>query len=342
MAVQHEFSLRAEWNNADEHPHPQRGFSRDVIIQSDGPGELRGSAAKAFHGDATRWNPEELVLAALVECHILSYLYVAGQAELEVEKVSVRGELTLEAGPEGGQIRAATLYPEVWVADTMQMPRARELHEEAHRQCFIARSLNFPITVELPDQHQMPELPQFSSRLGAPIAVLKPRRSKKPSQVSGNDAARLDAIKAEHTAEHQRRQQATEAQQANAPAEQTSFYDQVGGEPTFRKLAHEFYRQVEADPEFKAMYPETDLGPAEERLRLFLMQYWGGPTDYSQLRGHPRLRARHMPFHIDAKARETWLTYMGNAMDTLGLAPLHYDTMWDYFQRAARAMQNQA
>ncbi len=152
----------------------------------------------------------------------------------------------------------------------------------------------------------------------------------------------MDAIKAEHAAEHQRRQQATEAQQANAPAEQTSFYDQVGGEPTFRKLAYEFYRQVEADPEFKAMYPETDLGPAEERLRLFLIQYWGGPTDYSQLRGHPRLRARHMPFHIDSKARETWLTYMGNAMDTLGLAPLHYDTMWDYFQRAARAMQNQA
>lgn len=369
--MQHEFSLRAEWNTDADRPHPARGFTRDVVIQADGPGELQGSAAKPFHGDASRWNPEELLLAALVECHILSYLYVAGQAELEVEKVTVRGELTLEAGAQGGQVTSATLYPEVWVADAMQLPRARELHEEAHRQCFIARSVNFPITLEIPNQHQMPELPQFSSRLGAPIAVLKPRRAKKPSQVSGNDEARLEALRAERAAEQQRRDEvgsstaqaeqtaaptasaeatkpsqpteaAQKAQRTNAPAEQTSFYDQVGGEATFRKLAAEFYKQVDADPEFKAMYPEEDLGPAEDRLRMFLIQYWGGPTDYSQQRGHPRLRARHMPFHIDAKARDTWLKFMRNAMDTLELSPLHDETMWDYFQRAARAMQNQA
>lgn len=363
--MQHEFSLRAEWNTDTTRPHPDRGFSRDVVIQADGPGELLGSAAKPFHGDAARWNPEHLLLAALAECHILSYLYVAGQAELEVEKVMVRGELTLEAGAEGGQVTSATLYPEVWVADAMQLPRARELHEEAHRQCFIARSVNFPVTIEVPNQHQIPELPKFSSRLGAPIAVLKPRQSKKPSQVTGNDDARLAAIRAEHEAEQQRRTniavQHTEpadaqedanataeqtqaaaqtAQRTNAPAEQTSFYDQVGGEPTFRKLTAEFYKQVADDEDFRAMYPEEDLGPAEERLRLFLIQYWGGPTDYSQLRGHPRLRARHMPFHVDTQARETWLRFMRNAMDTLELSPLHDDTMWDYFQRAARAMQN--
>lgn len=345
--MQHEFSLRAEWNTAEAKPHPTRGFTRDVVIQADGPGELRGSAAKPFHGDPSRWNPEELLLAALVECHILSYLYVAGEAEITVEKVSVRGELTLA----DGKISSATLYPEVWVADAMQQPRARELHDEAHRQCFIARSINFPVSIEVPDHHQRPDLPQFSGRLGAPIAVLKPRRSKKPSQVSGNDEDRLAAIRAEQHAQHgeedpnaskQETQQAADrAQRSNAPAEQTSFYDQVGGEATFRKLAHEFYRQVADDPEFRSMYPEEDLGPAEERLRLFLIQYWGGPSDYSQLRGHPRLRARHMPFHIDAQARDTWLKFMGNAMDSLGLSPLHYDTMWDYFQRAARAMQNQ-
>lgn len=342
--MQHEFSLRAEWNTDTSRPHPARGFTRDVVIQADGPGELHGSAAKPFHGDASRWNPEELLLAALVECHILSYLYVAGQAEIEVEKVTVRGELTLEAGADGGQVTSATLYPEVWVADAMLLPRARELHDEAHRQCFIARSVNFPIQLEIPNQHQMPELPQFSTRLGAPIAVLKPRNAKKPTQVTGNDDARLAALRAEREAEQQQRADvaARTAQRTNAPAEQTSFYDQVGGEPTFRKLAFEFYQQVDADPDFKAMYPEVDLGPAEERLRLFLIQYWGGPTDYSQLRGHPRLRARHMPFHIDAQARDTWLTFMRNAMDTLELSPLHDDTMWDYFQRAARAMQNQA
>lgn len=364
--MQHEFSLRAEWTTDSERPHPVRGFSRDVVIQADGPGELLGSAAKPFHGDTSRWNPEELLLAALVECHILSYLYVAGQAEIEVEKVTVRGELTLEAGAEGGQITSATLYPEVWVTDAMLLPRARELHDEAHRQCFIARSVNFPITIELPNQQQAPELPKFSSRLGAPIAVLQPRRAKKPTQVTGNDEARLAAIRAERDAEQQRRSQlatphaeqseeqedpqasptqaqaaAHTAQRTNAPAEQTSFYDQVGGEPTFRKLTAEFYQQVAEDAEFRAMYPEEDLGPAEERLRLFLIQYWGGPTDYSQLRGHPRLRARHMPFHIDAQARDTWLKFMRNAMDTLDLSPLHDDAMWDYFQRAARAMQNQ-
>src|SRR5699024_8804584 len=104
-----------------------------------------------------------------------------------------------------GQVTSATLYPEVWVSDAMQLPRARELHDEAHRQCFIARSVNFPVTIEIPNQHQMPELPKFSSRLGAPIAVLRPRQSKKPSQVTGNDDARLAAIRAEHEAEHQRR-----------------------------------------------------------------------------------------------------------------------------------------
>ena len=230
------------------------------------------------------------------------------------------------------------------MTDAMLLPRARELHDEAHRQCFIARSVNFPIKLEIPNQHQMPELPQFSSRLGAPIAVLKPRNAKKPTQVTGHDEARLAALRAEREAEQQQRANvaARTAQRTNAPAEQTSFYDQVGGEPTFRKLTAEFYKQVDADPDFKAMYPEEDLGPAEERLRLFLIQYWGGPTDYSQLRGHPRLRARHMPFHIDAQARETWLKFMRNAMDTLELSPLHDDTMWDYFQRAARAMQNQA
>src|SRR5699024_12249626 len=114
----------------------------------------------------------------------------------------------------------------------MLLPRARQLHEEAHRQCFIARSVNFPITLAVPDEHQIPELPQFSTRLGAPIAVLKPRQSKKPSQVSGNDDARLAALRAEQEAERRRRDTSADpnasahatraaamtAQRTNAPA----------------------------------------------------------------------------------------------------------------------------
>ena len=77
----------------------------------------------------------------------------------------------------------------------------------------------------------------------------------------------------------------------------TTFYDQVGGHETFARLVHEFYVGVAADPDLRALYPEEDLAPAEERLRLFLEQYWGGPTTYSQERGHPRLRMGALRAH---------------------------------------------
>jgi hemoglobin len=88
------------------------------------------------------------------------------------------------------------------------------------------------------------------------------------------------------------------------------------------------------------MYPEEDLGPAEERLRLFLEQYFGGPTTYSDTRGHPRLRMRHMPFAVNPDARDRWLLHMTTAVDTLNLPPLQRETMLDYFDRAAHAMVN--
>lgn len=69
--------------------------------------------------------------------------------------------------------------------------------------------------------------------------------------------------------------------------QEQTFYEQVGGEETFRRLVHRFYEGVAEDPILKPMYPEEDLGPAEERLTLFLIQYWGGPTTYSDNRGHP-------------------------------------------------------
>lgn len=121
-----------------------------------------------------------------------------------------------------------------------------------------------------------------------------------------------------------------------------SFYYQVGGHPVFEKLCREFYSRVAADDEFKVMYPEADLGPAERRLRMFLEQYWGGPKTYQEERGHPRLRMRHNPFYIGPKERDTWLRYMREAMDTLELAPLYDAEMWGYFERAAHAMQNRA
>ncbi|PVW06466.1 globin [Microbacterium sp. Gd 4-13] len=122
--------------------------------------------------------------------------------------------------------------------------------------------------------------------------------------------------------------------------EQTSFYDEIGGMPTFRRLVDTFYRGVAGDEVLKPMYPEEDLGPAAERLTLFLAQYWGGPTTYSEQRGHPRLRMRHQPFHVNPDARDRWLSHMRAAVDELELSPLHEATLWDYLQRAALAMVN--
>ncbi|GAA4482889.1 globin [Microbacterium panaciterrae] len=120
----------------------------------------------------------------------------------------------------------------------------------------------------------------------------------------------------------------------------TTFYDQVGGHETFQRLVDAFYREVAQDPVLKPMYPEEDLGPAAERLRMFLEQYWGGPTTYGERRGHPRLRMRHIPFHVDPDARDRWLRCMRIAVDEAQLAPIHEATLWDYLERAAHAMVN--
>jgi hemoglobin len=119
-----------------------------------------------------------------------------------------------------------------------------------------------------------------------------------------------------------------------------TFYEQVGGEPTFRRLVKAFYQGVAEDPVLRPMYPEQDLGPAEERLTLFLMQYWGGPRTYSDQRGHPRLRMRHAPFTVDRAAHDAWLHHMRAAVDTLGLTEDHRRQLWDYLEYAAASMVN--
>ncbi|WP_431799444.1 globin [Microbacterium kunmingense] len=126
----------------------------------------------------------------------------------------------------------------------------------------------------------------------------------------------------------------------DADASPRSFYDEVGGHATFVRLVDVFYREVAADEVLRPMYPEEDLGPARDRLTLFLEQYWGGPTTYSLERGHPRLRMRHAPFHVNPDARDRWLRHMRTAVDELGLPPLHEETLWDYLHRAAFAMVN--
>jgi hemoglobin len=88
------------------------------------------------------------------------------------------------------------------------------------------------------------------------------------------------------------------------------------------------------------MYPEEDLGPAEERMALFLIQFWGGPRSYSERRGHPRLRLRHAPFRVDRAAHDAWLRHMRTAVDTLHLPPTIDQQVWDSLTPAAAAMIN--
>ncbi|HEY3979195.1 MAG TPA: globin [Streptosporangiaceae bacterium] len=120
----------------------------------------------------------------------------------------------------------------------------------------------------------------------------------------------------------------------------TTLYEAVGGEPTFRRLVHRFYEEVAADPELRPVYPSRDLGPAEDHLRLFLIQYWGGPADYNELRGHPRLRMRHRHFVIGEAERDAWLAHMRTALDELKLDPALDTQLWDYLVMAAHSLVN--
>lgn len=94
------------------------------------------------------------------------------------------------------------------------------------------------------------------------------------------------------------------------------------------------------DPLLRAMYPEEDLGPAEERMALFLIQFWGGPRSYSERRGHPRLRLRHAPFRVDRAAHDAWLHHMRTALDTLHLPPFVEQQLWNSLTTTAAVMIN--
>ncbi|HEU0086093.1 MAG TPA: globin [Pseudonocardiaceae bacterium] len=119
-----------------------------------------------------------------------------------------------------------------------------------------------------------------------------------------------------------------------------NFYQAVGGEQTFRRIVGRFYELVAKDEVLRPLYPDEDLGPAEDHLRMFLEQYWGGPRSYSEQRGHPRLRMRHAPFRIGLTERDAWLRCMRIAVDEADLQPAYRAVLWDYLQMAANSMVN--
>ena len=111
------------------------------------------------------------------------------------------------------------------------------------------------------------------------------------------------------------------------------------GDETFRALVEEFYRRVEADPDLRPVFP-SDLAEGRERQYLFLRQYFGGPPEYSERHGHPRLRMRHLPFSITREARDRWVAHMNEAIEVVGIPEPHASVMRDYFEQFSFAMIN--
>lgn len=123
----------------------------------------------------------------------------------------------------------------------------------------------------------------------------------------------------------------------------TSFYDAVGGEETFSTFVHRFYQQVREDDLIGPMYPHDDWEGAEQRLKWFLAQYWGGPQTFSENRGHPRLRMRHHHFSIGQAERDRWLELMSNAINTISedqLDDAHRAALWNHMERVADMLIN--
>ncbi len=127
-----------------------------------------------------------------------------------------------------------------------------------------------------------------------------------------------------------------------ASGPETTVYHAVGGARFFEDLVDRFYAGVASDEVLLRLYPEQDdLTGAKERLTLFLIQYWGGPTTYSDARGHPRLRMRHVPFVITEVERDAWLHHMARAVDdATDLEPELADQLLDYFTMAADHLVN--
>ena len=132
------------------------------------------------------------------------------------------------------------------------------------------------------------------------------------------------------------------SEQSSEPSTEQSFYDEIGGMPVFERIVARFYEGVASDELLRPMYPEDDLadGSAARRLTLFLAQYWGGPSTYSQERGHPRLRMRHAPFAVTPTAGEHWLRHFRAALDSAGLTPEQDARFWGYVTYAAQFMLN--
>ncbi|MEU6737311.1 OsmC family protein [Streptomyces physcomitrii] len=148
MTATHAYDVTVAWTgNLGPGTSTYRSFSRDHEVLAEGKPPLAGSSDPAFRGDSARWNPEELLVASLAQCHMLWYLHLCATNGVVVTDYTDRahGEMALDAGG-GGQFTGVTLRPEVTVADASMLEKGHRLHAEVPALCFIARSVNFPVT----------------------------------------------------------------------------------------------------------------------------------------------------------------------------------------------------
>jgi len=149
MNLEHHYALETEWTgNRGAGTADYKAYGREHVVRAEGKHELEGSSDPAFRGDRSRWNPEELLLAALSQCHMLSYLYEAAKHGIVVEKYTDSATGTMQQTADGGgHFTIATLRPRVTIS-AGDLELARTLHADASRGCFIAASVNFPVKHE--------------------------------------------------------------------------------------------------------------------------------------------------------------------------------------------------
>jgi organic hydroperoxide reductase OsmC/OhrA len=149
-AMRHGYELRVTWTgNTGTGTSAYRAYSRAHTVTADGLPDILGSADRTFHGDAQRWNPEQLLLAALSQCHLLSYLHVCVGEGVVVEEYVDHARGSMVSNPDGsGRFTEAVLTPHVVVADASMVQAATRAHHRAHDLCFIANSVNFPVRHE--------------------------------------------------------------------------------------------------------------------------------------------------------------------------------------------------
>ena len=146
----HTYDVTVTWTGNDgPGTADYRSYRRDNVVTADGLPDLAGSSDKTFRGDPTRWNPEQLLVAALSQCHLLSYLHVCAVNDVVVTAYVDDAHGEMRTNKDGsGEMTSVVLHPRVTVADESMVDKANELHDEAHHLCFIARSVNFPVDHE--------------------------------------------------------------------------------------------------------------------------------------------------------------------------------------------------